>query len=230
MTLHTESRSATAVSRRRMIQTQLEARDIRDRHVLAAMARVPRELFVPEHSVDEAYADHPLAIGAGQTISQPYVVALMMQALRLQPFDRVLEIGTGSGYSAAILSHLAADVFTVERLLDLASAARNRLATLGYRRIHIQCSDGSLGWPEHAPYRAISVTAAGPDVPHSLLAQLEIGGRLVMPIEAFSNQTLVCVTRITNDAFNTEELANVQFVPLIGEEGWPDRDDFPCTD
>jgi protein-L-isoaspartate(D-aspartate) O-methyltransferase len=218
------------LSRRLMIERQLIARDITDHRVLAAMAKVPRELFVPPEAVDDAYADHPLVIAGGQTISQPYIVALMTQALDLQPLDRVLEIGTGSGYSAAVLSMLVDEVFTVERLPELANTARERLATLNYRRIRVQCSDGTLGWPEHAPYQAISVTAAGPSIPPSLLGQLAIGGRIVMPIESGAGQVLVRATRIAPDTYTTDELGAVQFVSLIGEEAWPDDQDIPCTD
>lgn len=222
--------SGPELSRRRMIEGQLIARDITDHRVLSAMASVPRELFVPANAVDEAYADHALAIASGQTISQPYIVALMTQALDLSPLDRVLEIGTGSGYSAAVLSQLVDQVFTVERLPELARTARERLATLGYRGIHVQCSDGTLGWPEHAPYDAISVTAAGPTLPRALLAQLAIGGRLVMPIDGGGYQVLVRTTRVKSDSYTTVELGPVQFVPLIGEQAWPDDEEIPCTD
>lgn len=224
------ARTGPELSRRLMIEAQLIARDITDHRVLSAMAKVPRELFVPAEAVAEAYADHALAIGSGQTISQPYIVALMAQALEIGPRDRVLEIGTGSGYSAAVLSLLGDEVYTIERLPELARTARERLATLDYRRIHVQCSDGSLGWPEHAPYQAISVTAAGPTVPSSLLGQLAIGGRLVMPIDDDGDQTLVRVTRTGHNTYRTDDFGGVQFVPLIGEEAWPDDQDFPCTD
>ena len=213
-----------------MIEAQLIARDITDHDVLSAMAKVPRELFVPAEAIEHAYADHALAIGNGQTISQPYIVALMTQALDLDPLDRVLEIGTGSGYSAAVLSLLADEVFTIERLPELAKTARERLAALEYRRIHVQCSDGTLGWPEHAPFQAISVTAAGPTVPRSLLGQLTIGGRLVMPIDSGEDQKLVRVTRTGPNTYKSVELGAVQFVPLIGEEAWPDEQELPCTD
>ncbi len=230
MVANAESQIAFHTSRHSMIDGQLRVRGITDRRTLAAMAAVPRELFVPPSLVTAAYDDRPLPIAEGQTISQPYIVALMTEALQLQPADRVLEIGAGTGYSAAILSLVASEVFTVERLPSLARAARERLATLGYARIHVQCSDGSLGWREHAPYQGIVVTAAGPSIPRSLVEQLDVGGRLVMPVGSDDAQMLVRLTRGGGDRFTLTELCAVEFVPLIGEEGWPDDDQVPCTD
>jgi protein-L-isoaspartate(D-aspartate) O-methyltransferase len=209
-------------AREKMVDAQIAGRGIHDAGVLAAMRKVPREAFVPAHLVSRAYEDGPLPIGEGQTISQPYIVAAMTEALRLQPGDRVLEIGTGSGYAAAVLSVLAAEVYTIERLERLAASARRRLHDLGYANVHVRPGDGSLGWPEHAPYDAIVVTAGGPDVPPSLLQQLAVGGRLVMPIGPTPrSQRLVRVVRTTEERYDREALEEVAFVPLIGAEGWP---------
>jgi protein-L-isoaspartate(D-aspartate) O-methyltransferase len=207
-----------------MVERQIADRGVRDEAVLAAMRAVPRERFVAERQARFAYADEPLPIGEGQTISQPYVVAVMTEALRLTPHDRVLEIGTGSGYSAAVLATIVSEVYTVERLEGLAESARRRLAALGYVNVHVRHGDGSLGWPEHAPYDAIVVTAGGPDVPPSLLRQLAVGGRLVMPVGSTPfTQRLVRVVRTGPDAYDREPLEEVAFVPLIGAEGWPAR-------
>ncbi len=204
-----------------MVQEQLVARGIRDAAVLRAMAEVPREEFVPEDARPYAYRDGPLAIGEEQTISQPYVVALMTEALDLTAEDRVLEVGTGSGYGAAVLSRVAAEVYTVERHQSLVQAARERLERLGYDNVHVRLANGTLGWPEHAPYDAIVVTAGGPEVPDSLRDQLAIGGRLVMPVgSAITSQELIRVHRLGKSAYNRESLGAVRFVPLIGQEGW----------
>jgi protein-L-isoaspartate(D-aspartate) O-methyltransferase len=205
-----------------MVHDDLRGRGVRDPQVLAAMLAVPREEFVPPELDDRAYADRPLPIGHGQTISQPYIVALMTQALKLRPTDRVLEIGAGSGYGAAVLARLASEVYTVERLPELAEAARERLARLGFDNVRVRCGDGTLGWAAHAPYDAISVTAAAPAVPRALLAQLVIGGRLVMPIGGRGGQRLVTITRTRADDCTIADLGPVEFVPLIGDEGWPD--------
>jgi protein-L-isoaspartate(D-aspartate) O-methyltransferase len=207
-----------------MVDLHIAGRGIRDPAVLAAMRTVARDAFIPDSLVPSAYADEPLPIGEGQTISQPYVVALMTEALQLRPGDRVLEIGTGSGYSAAVLAEIAAEVYTVERLAGLAESAARRLVRLGYANVHVHQGDGSLGWAEHAPYDAIVVTAGGPDVPRSLTRQLALGGRLVMPVgpeERF--QRLVRVTRTGPDTYERETLEEVAFVPLVGAEGWPER-------
>jgi len=216
------SRRARAwLAREQMVEDQIAARGVRDPGVLAAMRAVPRDAFVVDGLARLAYDDRPLPIGDGQTISQPYIVAAMTEALGLQPRDRVLEIGTGSGYAAAVLATIVAEVYTIERLESLAESARRRLAELGYANVRVRCGDGSLGWPEHAPYDAIVVTAGGPDVPPSLLRQLAVGGRLVMPVGATPRvQELVRVTRTAETAYERETLEKVAFVPLIGAEGW----------
>jgi protein-L-isoaspartate(D-aspartate) O-methyltransferase len=168
-----------------------------------------------------AYEDRALSIGEGQTISQPYVVAAMIEAARPTAHDRALEIGTGSGYSAAVLSKVVAEVYTIERLPALAVSARRRLADLGFRTVHVRHANGTLGWAEHAPYDVMIVTAAGPDVPSSLLQQLALGGRLVMPVGSPRfGQRLIRMVRMGQDDYRREELADVSFVPLIGKEGW----------
>jgi protein-L-isoaspartate(D-aspartate) O-methyltransferase len=222
--------TATAVdfeaARRRMVEEQLAARDIRDPLVLAAMGKVPREAFVDADQAAFAYDDGPLPIGEGQTISQPYVVARMTEAATLVRTDRALEIGTGSGYAAAVLAEIAAEVYTVERLAGLAERARRRLAELGYANVHVRVGDGTLGWPEHAPYDAIIVTAGGPGIPPALREQLAIGGRLVMPVGPMRyDQRLVRLLRAGADDYRREELDPVAFVPLIGAQGWPERRD-----
>jgi protein-L-isoaspartate(D-aspartate) O-methyltransferase len=212
-----------AALRRHMVETQLVARSIRHPAVLRAMAAVPRERFVPELDAADAYRDSALPIGLAQTISQPYVVALMLEAIAPEPMDRVLEIGTGSGYAAAVLAEMVAEVYTVERLGTLAAVARARLGDLHYRNAHLLEGDGTLGWPEHAPYDGIVVMAGGPDVPAPLLAQLRVGGHLVVPVGSTPrSQELVRVTRRTADEYTRESLGAVTFVPLIGDAGWPD--------
>jgi protein-L-isoaspartate(D-aspartate) O-methyltransferase len=207
--------------RERMVTTQIEARGITDPLVLEAMRAVPRERFVPAALARFAYEDRPLPIGEGQTISQPYIVAVMAQAAGLKPGARALEIGTGSGYGAAVLSRIAAEVYTVERVGALAAAARASLAKLGYANVHVLEGDGSLGWADHAPYDAIVVTAGGPRVPRTLLNQLAAGGRLVMPVGPVArHQRLVRVTRTDAHEYAYEDLEEVAFVPLIGAEGW----------
>ena len=209
--------------RERTVATQIEARGITDPLVLEAMRVVPRERFVPPYLAVFAYDDGPLPIGKGQTISQPYIVAAMTQAVRIKPGERVLEIGTGSGYGAAVLSRIAGEVYTVERIGELAATARGRLAALGYDNVHVREGDGSLGWPEHAPYEAILVTAGGPRVPEALLDQLAVGGRLIMPVGTdLHGQRLVRVTRTDAHEYEHENLEYVAFVPLIGAEGWPE--------
>ena len=208
--------------RRQMVEQQLARRGIRDPAIVRAMATVPREAFVPAPLAAFAYDDSPLPIEADQTISQPYVVALMTEALELDSDDRVLEIGTGSGYAAAVLAEIATEVYTMERLCDLADAARDRLALLGYRKVFVRCGDGTLGWPEDAPFDAIVVTAGGPMIPGSLRAQLTVGGRLVMPVGGAERvQRLVRVRRVSASEYRETDLGPVRFVPLIGAEGWP---------
>jgi protein-L-isoaspartate(D-aspartate) O-methyltransferase len=214
----------TSESRRqRMVSDQLRRRDIVDPHVLAAFGTVAREEFVPDELSPHAYDDAPLPIGAGQTISQPYVVAMTVQALQLTGRERVLEIGTGSGYAAAILGALVREVETVERLADLAAAATARLARLGFTNVHVHHSDGSLGWPARAPYEAIAVAAGAPKPPPSLLEQLTIGGRMVLPHGEVDHQRLVRITRRDVAQFDQEDLGEVRFVPLLGAEGWPEK-------
>jgi protein-L-isoaspartate(D-aspartate) O-methyltransferase len=209
-----------------MVDRQIKSRGVRDEAVLSAMRKVPRERFVPESLAEIAYVDRPLPIGAGQTISQPYIVAVMTEALRLGPQDRVLEIGTGSGYSAAVLAVIAAEVYTIERLESLAASAGRRLGELAYSNVHVRHGDGSLGWPEYAPYDAIVITASGPDVPTALLQQLAVGGRLVMPVGRRLNaQRLVRVERTGPESYEREILERVAFVPLIGAQGWPEAGD-----
>ena len=203
-----------------MVNSQLAERGIDDARVLEAFARVPREEFVPVELAPFAYDDAPLPIGDGQTISQPYIVAFTVDALRLEPNDRVLDIGTGSGYAAAVLAELASEVYSVERVSSLCHSARERLHRLRYDNVHVRCGDGSLGWAEHAPYAAIAVAAVGPRPPPALLSQLEIGGRLVMPIGPSGSQTLVRVTRTARTAYKKERLVDVRFVPLIGAQGF----------
>jgi protein-L-isoaspartate(D-aspartate) O-methyltransferase len=204
-----------------MVERQIHQRGVSDARVLEAMRRIPREDFVPEDLRDEAYADRPLAIGEGQTISQPYIVARMAEAARLSPDDRVLEVGAGSGYSAAVLASLAGDVHTIERHPALAMAAARRLAEAGIYNAHVHLGDGSVGFTAKAPFDAIVVTAAGPRVPETLLAQLAPGGRLVMPVGAAEgDQTLVRITRGTDGPWRREDLGAVRFVPLLGREGW----------
>lgn len=217
----TATRDATP-ERERMVAGQLAARGLDDPFVLAAMRAVPREDFVPGDLAEHAYEDAPLPIGHGQTISQPYIVAVMIAAARVRPADRVLEIGTGSGYGAAVLSKIAGEVYTVERIEGLADSARDRLAALGYGNVHVRCGDGTLGWAEHAPYDAIIVTAGGPTVPRALLDQLEPGGRLVMPLGSEPRaQRLIRRTRTGPETYTQDDLEWVAFVPLIGEQGWP---------
>lgn len=205
-----------------MVAEQLRRRDIRDERVLAAMARVPRHLFVPAASQSEAYEDRPLPIGDGQTISQPYMVAIMTQALGLAGGERVLEIGTGSGYQTAVLAELSREVFTVERLFALFQKAENRLRNLGYENIRCRLGDGSKGWPEKAPFDGILVTAGAPGVPEALKAQLAEGGRLVIPVGSRYTQSLLRIER-TGGRFAEEDITGCVFVPLVGESGWKEE-------
>lgn len=208
-----------AAIRRRMVDTQIEARGISDPRVLAAMRRVPRHLFVPQGLWDQAYNDYPLPIGEDQTISQPYIVALMTEALELKETDRVLEIGTGSGYQAAILAELAAVVYTIDRLAPLTASAGTVLESLGYKNLHLRAGDGTLGWPEDAPYDAILVTAGAPQVPRPLVEQLALGARLVIPVGDRFSQTLTRV-RQAKDGVHYDYLGGCRFVKLIGKYGW----------
>lgn len=204
-----------------MIERQLKTRGITDGAVIRAMLDVPREQFVPSIIAEFAYRDSALPIAEEQTISQPYIVATMVEALDLHPTDRVLEIGTGSGYAAAVLAHIANEVYTVERHESLARNAEQRFRAFGYDNVHVLYGDGTLGWPEYAPYDAIVVAAAGPEIPKALLEQLAIGGRLVIPTGPIrAVQKLVRVHRTGEHEYEQEELEDVRFVPLIGEQGW----------
>jgi protein-L-isoaspartate(D-aspartate) O-methyltransferase len=210
-----------ALEREEMVRAHLAARGIQDERVLQAFRDVSREAFIPEELEEFAYADAPLPIERGQTISQPYIVALMAASLNLDPQDRVLEVGTGSGYAAAILGRLAREVYTIERHEVLATQAASRLSELGIKNVLVQHGDGTLGWPEHAPYDAIVVAAGGPGVPPALIDQLRPGGRLVMPVgEGRDVQKLVRITRQADGSMATEDLGDVRFVPLIGAHGW----------
>lgn len=207
--------------RRKMVAEQIAGRGIRNSAVLEAMNQVPREKFVHPAHQERAYDDGPLPIGAGQTISQPYVVALMIARLDLRASDKVLEIGTGSGYAAAVLSRIVRQVYSVERIPELLHFARRNLAQCGYSNIHLHQGDGTTGWPENAPYNAIVVAAGGPVVPGALRDQLVLNGRLIIPIgKDPRSQVLVRITRTGPKSFHKETLSQVRFVPLIGEEGW----------
>jgi protein-L-isoaspartate(D-aspartate) O-methyltransferase len=209
--------------RRAMVRTQLAGRGIVDARVLDAMARVPRHLFVPEELREHAYLDRALPIAEQQTISQPFIVALMAQALMLRGNERVLEIGAGSGYAAAVLSLLAAEVYTVERWPTLAEAAARRLHELGYTNAHVVIGDGTSGLPDQAPFDAIIVAAAAPWAPKPLREQLADGGRLVIPVGGRDEQLLLRLIR-NGDDVRTEQLSGVRFVPLIGAHAWEPRD------
>lgn len=214
-----------AQQREHMVKHQVAARGVRTKIVLDAMRVVPREAFLPERMREFAYEDAPLPIAAGQTISQPYIVGLMIEAALLKGGEKVLEIGTGSGYAAAVLSKIAAEVYTVERVSELASKAAAVLAEHKYRNVHVLHADGTLGWPEHAPYDAILVAAGGPRIPETLKRQLKIGGRLIIPVGTEARaEELVRVTRLSHDEYKTEDIADVRFVPLVGEEGWPEAE------
>jgi protein-L-isoaspartate(D-aspartate) O-methyltransferase len=213
---------AFALERQRMVEQQIRARDIYDQHVLEAMRTVPRHRFVPSENLPHAYMDGPLPIGCGQTISQPYIVALMTQMLRLNGDETVLEVGTGSGYQAAILASLVRKVITIERFPELAKNAAKVLKELGFTNVEVHVGDGSLGWQEQAPYQAIMVTAAAPLTPKSLLSQLDDHGRLVIPVGEQWGQYLERWIRQGME-FNREVLIPVAFVPLRGEEGWKDE-------
>lgn len=207
--------------RRAMVEHQIAARGVRDQGVLEAMRTVPREAFVPERLAELAYDDTPLPIEEEQTISQPYVVAAMAEALGLGPDDRVLEVGAGSGYAAAVLSRIACEVWAIERHQALADLAQRRMEKLGYQNVHVRKGDGTLGWPEHAPYDAIVVAAGGPEVPPALIDQLASGGRLVIPVGRDPRlQQLVRVRKLEDGRIERDDLGSVRFVPLVGEQGW----------
>jgi len=202
-----------------MVEQQILARGVTDARVLAAMRSVPRHVFVAEKFSSEAYSDHPLPVGAGQTISQPYIVALMTSCLQLTGKEKVLEIGTGSGYQAAILAKLASEVHSIERIPELAESAEKTLKALGIKNVFVHVGDGSLGWSENAPYDRIIVTAASPAVPKELTDQLKPGGRLVIPVGERWNQMLE-EWELTDTGLEKSDVLPVVFVPLLGEKGW----------
>jgi protein-L-isoaspartate(D-aspartate) O-methyltransferase len=210
-----------AQRRDRLVARQVEARGVRDPLVLAAMRSVRRELFVPKDLRREAYDDTPLPIGSGQTISQPYIVAFMIEALALRGGEKVLEIGAGSGYAAAVLAEIASEVFTIERIGQLAETAAANLAEAGCDNVHVRHADGTEGWSSEAPFDAILVSAGAPDVPRSLMRQLRIGARLVVPVGSDPrSQELIRITRVADEEYDREDIADVRFGPLIGKEGW----------
>jgi protein-L-isoaspartate(D-aspartate) O-methyltransferase len=211
--LYTQARSA-------MVDLQIAHRGISDLRLLAVMRQVPRHLFVPRHLWGQAYNDYPLPIGEDQTISQPYIVALMTEALELRDTDRVLEIGTGSGYQAAILAALAREVFSIERLPSLAHNAERLLDSLGSKNVQVRVGDGTLGWPEAAPFDAILVTAGSPQVPPPLIEQLGLAGRLVIPVGNHYSQSLTRLRRTKEGNIKTENLGGCRFVRLVGRHGW----------
>jgi protein-L-isoaspartate(D-aspartate) O-methyltransferase len=202
--------------RRRMVADQLRARDVKDARVLAAMERVPRHRFVPDDVRDEAYADHPLPIGHDQTISQPYIVGFMTEALDVRPDHKVLEIGTGSGYQAAILGELAAEVYTMEIVEPLAESARRTLATLGYKNVHVRAGNGYAGWPEQAPFDRIMVTAAPEEVPPALVEQLKMNGVMAIPVGDLAQE--LRIMRRTASGMETLKTLPVRFVPMTGKK------------
>ena len=204
-----------------MVEEQIIVRGIKDPKVIAAMKKVPRHLFVEEALQGQAYGDHPLPIGEKQTISQPYMVALMTEALELKGREKVLEIGAGSGYQTAILAEIALNVFSIERIRSLAIQARKLLYELGYLNVEIKFSDGTYGWSEESPFNAILVAAGGPDIPQVLIDQLVMGGRLVIPVGDSYIQNLIIVTK-TEEGIRKEDLGGCRFVKLIGKYGWED--------
>lgn len=208
-----------AIQRERMVRTQLIPRGIKDRGVLEVMGKIPRHLFVEKDLRDEAYNDHPLPIGHNQTISQPYMVALMTQELELTGKEKTLEIGTGSGYQTAILAELSKEVFTIERIVPLLEKAKSLLNSLGYKNVYFKAFDGTLGWEEHAPFDAIMVTAGAPKIPQPLMDQLAEGGRMVIPVGDRLSQELIKITRKGED-FHKKNLGGCRFVDLIGVHGW----------
>jgi len=221
----------TSGQRQHMVERHVEARGVHDPAVLDALRTVPREAFLPEHLAEFAYEDTPLPIEEGQTISQPFIVAAMAEALELGAHDRVLEIGTGSGYAAAVLGEIAEEVYTIERHRPLADQAERRLRELDYRNVHVLCGDGSLGWPEHAPFDAILVSAGGPEVPRVLVEQLAPGGRIVIPVGPdLRDQRLLRVTKASDGTTNIEDLGGVRFVPLIGAGGFAEGAEAPSQE
>lgn len=214
-----------ALDRAKMVRDQIERRGIKNEKVLSAMRKVPRHLFVPPEYQSQAYTDHPLPIDCGQTISQPYIVALMSDLILASPEERVLEIGTGSGYQAAILSYLVAEVHSIDRHADLVNKAKKVTKDLEINNIHFYIGDGSQGLPNFAPFDAILITAAAPTVPAPLLKQLNVGGRLVLPVGERWSQRLERWTRISEESFDQDINIPVSFVPLIGTYGWSESNE-----
>jgi protein-L-isoaspartate(D-aspartate) O-methyltransferase len=211
----------TSRARDRMVDVQIAGRGVRDWRVLEAMRSVPREAFVSERFQEFAYEDGPLPIDAGQTISQPYIVALMIESAEIQSQDRVLEIGSGSGYAAAVLSRIAKKVYGIERHAVLTEEARRRIRELGYSNVELRTGDGTCGWPEDTRFNAIIVSAGGPAAPDALKEQLAIGGRLIIPIgDCTGEQSLCKITRTAESTYEQENLGAVAFVPLVGAQGW----------
>jgi protein-L-isoaspartate(D-aspartate) O-methyltransferase len=217
-------------ARTRMVDVQIARRGVRNKAVLQAIRSVPREVFVESGFEEFAYEDGPLPIGDGQTISQPYIVALMIEAAELEPHNRVLEVGAGSGYAAAVASRIAEQVYAIERHPSLGEAARRRFAQLGFSHIELRVGDGTKGWPEVAPFDAILVSAGSPEVPTALKEQLAIGGRLVIPVGDAHEQRLLKLTRRGESYFEKQECGAVRFVPLIGEQGWVEHGRHPASD
>jgi protein-L-isoaspartate(D-aspartate) O-methyltransferase len=207
------------VARRRMVEKHLVSRGIKDERVLDVMGRIPRHIFVEEALQDQAYSDYPLGIGEGQTISQPFIVGLMTETLKLKGDERVLEIGTGCGYQTAVLCLLARQVFSIERIRSLSHLARNNLKRLECFNAHLKVSDGSVGWTEKAPFDAIISAAGSPDIPRPLVDQLAMGGRLVLPVGSEDEQRLIKITR-TEKGAKSEDLGPCRFVKLVGHHGW----------
>ncbi len=212
-----------SIARRRMVEEQIIARGVSDQRVIDAMLQVPRHKFVEEALASQAYQDGPLPIGERQTISQPYMVAMMSEALVLTGTEKVLEVGTGSGYQAAVLALLADRVFSLERIPALARRARKTLDSCGYTKVNIRLADGTHGWQEMAPFDAIMVTAGAPQVPKEYLDQLALNGRLVIPVGDRSSQVLLRVTRTSATDFKEDQLLGCRFVPLVGQHGWQDE-------
>lgn len=212
-----------SAERKQMVKTQLQARGIKDKRVLACMGKIPRHRFVPLNLRERAYEDTPLPIGYQQTISQPYIVALMAEAAQLDGTEKVLEIGTGCGYAAVVLGCLANTVYTVEIIPELAAVAKQILKELGINNVEVILGDGSIGLPEYALYSAILVTATAPKIPQPLKEQLAINGRLVIPVRRGQEEELISVVRTAADTYEEESLSMVRFVPLRGEKGWPER-------
>jgi len=208
-----------------MVETQLVRRGILDKRVLTAMGNVSREKFVPKDLIDSAYEDSPLSIGEGQTISQPYMVAIMTECLELQGNEKILELGTGSGYQTAILAELAESVISIERIPPLAEQAKQKLDELGYKNIKVICADGTLGYPAEQPYNGIIVTAGAPKIPETLVNQLQVGGKLVIPVGSRFSQTLTVVEK-KEKGYKNRAVCGCVFVPLLGQEGWTNTDQY----